>query len=445
MRIIWLFLVCILLVPLVLAQPDNCKRDCNEDYVNSISSCHDDYRETKGACIEDRRDKIKECRDVRGFRRFFCMLDVFRDYRNCLNDARSERGECQKYARDTRIECIERCENSVDILISEIDHNFVELYIPNSTGLDISGWYITTFDGDKFVIPYIFGLGSFDYVSIHFGHGINDLDASDGNAAVYFDVTSPLNAADEVGLYNKKIVDFVRYNGGNGDPVKAGWSNLDLGPSLDAGKSVQIHGPDEDSSANWVTDEKSEAQPNVFTWTKAGFKYQIHNGVNFPVNLSEYIFGALFPWDVHDPGGAFNLSDIRFIQEMLNYTYDFLTERGFNETLVTGADGDIDIHITPSGFGFASGSCDGSNIRVRLVRPFSVLNNSIKNKKSIEHEQVHLFQYARNSTFGRGSNFTESIGELEGQADFWGHEIAMAEFNVTFEHVSRTSGTWGYM
>ncbi len=136
---------------------------------------------------------------------------------------------------------------------------FVELFVENagSAPLNVSGWKVIDFDGNNITLPFISGLGKSDYIVIYTGNGTDDLDASDGNASVYVRRQSGIwnNDGDEAGLYDNlgKIHDFMRYEGGSGDPVLANWPSTDNGPAAAEGESVQLNGTDMDSGANWIS------------------------------------------------------------------------------------------------------------------------------------------------------------------------------------------------
>ncbi|WP_456474655.1 NosD domain-containing protein, partial [Candidatus Pyrohabitans sp.] len=166
----------------------------------------------------------------------------------------------------------------VKIMINEIYYNtsgtdltdeFIELYVWDDGWGDVnlSGYKITTFDGDNETLPDVSGLSKFGFVVIYMGSGTSDLNASDGNATIYLGRGSEMldDAGDEVGLYDSEgnLIDFVRYGGGNGDGVSGGWSTGDAGITANnANESIQIHGPDLDNSSNWVSAHPTEGEPN---------------------------------------------------------------------------------------------------------------------------------------------------------------------------------------
>ena len=155
---------------------------------------------------------------------------------------------------------------------NDIDNEFIELYVwddKNLGDIDLSEWNITTYDGDNETLPEVAALGNFSYIVIHMGSGINDLDASDGRAVIYLGRSTEMldNNGDEIGIYaqDNSLVDFVRYSGGNGDPVMGGWSSEDTGIfTSNNNESIQILGPDLNNSSNWISGVPSEGEPNIY-------------------------------------------------------------------------------------------------------------------------------------------------------------------------------------
>ena len=322
---------------------------------------------------------------------------------------------------------------------NEVEEEYVELYVQDDKGdknIDITGWYITTFDGDKGVLPNILNLENFDYISIRIGSGTNDQDASNGKATVFLGRGSTIlsNTGDEVGLYdnNDILQDFVRYEGGNGDPVLGGWSAADPGPTAKNDKeSVQIHGSDLDSSINWISAPTSEGKPNIFDWIiddLTNFIYHIHNGVSYPVNLTGGPWQEPPGFDIHNESGPFELAEIEVMTEYLNFTYNYLRNKSFGLPQ-TGPDGDVDVYVgRAAGAGGTGGNADwGNNISVDILN-FTTFDNNVTNKATLEHEHVHLFQYNESGGWGPFSDW----GDIEGQAEYWSTEITMAEFNISY-------------
>jgi hypothetical protein len=341
-----------------------------------------------------------------------------------------------------------------NIMISEIYYNktgdrtneFIELFIADleENPIDISGWYVTTFDDDEEYLPAISDLEEFDYIALMMGTGINDLNASDGGATIYLNRTVSMldSPGDEVGLYNSEdeLIDFVRYSGGNNDPVLGGWDDSDIGAVADSSmESVQIHGKDKDDSTNWISAPPSPALPNIDEWlmdSDLGLYYQIHNGVSFPVDLTDA--PATSPsWNIINESGPISKEYKETIKDWLNHTYEYMNSRGLG-VAQNASDGKVHFHITkvnnaPSGR--AGGAAWGSEGHAYVsIGNLSNRNESILAKQTVEHEHVHLIQY-NNSHSSIGSyGAAKDYSDLEGMAEYWGTKIAMDNFGLTFDN-----------
>ncbi|MCD6342039.1 MAG: lamin tail domain-containing protein, partial [Thaumarchaeota archaeon] len=236
------------------------------------------------------------------------------------------------------------------VLISEVKYTadetgpeFVELYVPDSAGLDLSGWYITTFDGDKIEIPKIKGIRDFAYILLVFGSGTNDLDASDGRVVAYLGEKDVLDdGGDEVALYdpNDNLRDYMRYKGGNGDPALGGWSEDDLGPEAPPGTSIQLLGEDLNGSANWVASPPSGGNPNVVEFEiDEGLWIVIHNGRS-NVTRVERLRGLEFEFT---PGPGVTNDQINKMRNFFENAWKFLKKEGYN---LPQAASDGKIHVT---------------------------------------------------------------------------------------------------
>jgi len=353
-------------------------------------------------------------------------------------------------------------EGRQEIVISEVRYKgnaaaeFVELHVQGdgNKGVDVTNWSISDFDGNNATLPNITGLDDFDNIAIFAGNGINDLNASDGNASVYLSRGSAMlnDIGDEVGLFdsNGKLVDFVRFDGGNGDPVLGGWNANDNGPSSPAGKSVQLHGKDLNSSSNWIAAPPSPASPNIFEFIMPagrGVRVQIHNGLaeNEGISPQAIFRGINYPnfkargikFDVRNASPMANLSELKVIEEFLNFSWNFYENKGFNEPEFDG-DGDLDVEITTNGdYGAATG-LDGIKIDIG--------NSSISGtiygvfvKWNIEHEHFHSIQLKLIDNDGKNNSAGDFVrlhlpgfGILnDGPAEYWGLEITKKEFNLS--------------
>ena len=332
------------------------------------------------------------------------------------------------------------------LIISEIYYNstgnslneFIELYVveSDSDSIDISDWYVTTFDGDDELLPSISDLEQFDYISLYMGSGTDDLDASDGSATIYLDrIESMLDIlGGEVGLYdsNDELVDFVRYNGGTNISALGGWSPSDSGARASSSlESIQIHGKDLDGSSNWISAPPSPAEPNIDEWlmdADLNLYYQIHNGQNRDVDLTGTPWDDLPEWEIYNESGPVSNEDINTVRSWLNHTYEYMKERGLGTPRTKDTDNKVHVHITKLNKPASGRSTRNGEIYVKIGN-LSDRNESIKSKKTVEHEQVHLIQYNNSGSYGPYDDWTD----LEGMAEYWGTKIAMSNFNITYD------------
>lgn len=126
------------------------------------------------------------------------------------------------------------------------------------------GWTITTYDSDFFVIPSIANYNQYTYIIYKPGVGVNDIDASDNIITLYRQSTISIlsNDGDEVAVLDplNNVIDFMRYEGGNGDSV-IDWPVGDNGPTTFEGLSVHLTGLDQNSGDNWVASAPSPGGP----------------------------------------------------------------------------------------------------------------------------------------------------------------------------------------
>jgi hypothetical protein len=148
-----------------------------------------------------------------------------------------------------------------DPIGSELDGEFVEIYFIE----DPSGFKLTSYDNDFYTIPTIYNFNQYTYVVIITGSGLNDLDASDNLITLYQGSLISIfgNSGDEVALLNPSntAIDFIRYEGGNGDTLY-GWPINDNGLITPEGNSIQLIGPDVNSSTNWIVANPTMGQAN---------------------------------------------------------------------------------------------------------------------------------------------------------------------------------------
>ncbi|MGQ9582579.1 MAG: OmpL47-type beta-barrel domain-containing protein [Thermoplasmatota archaeon] len=144
---------------------------------------------------------------------------------------------------------------SPDVFLSEVrpeeagsSHTpFVEIQVGEGVP-DLNGWKLTTYDGDDYKLSMQQGSG-FRYVLLEFpsGTGLN------------------LDPRDELGLYDSqgRLVDFVRWAGGGGDPPRGGWAQASPGPYLSTGQSVSRLGLARYDPSSWNASPPSPREPNI--------------------------------------------------------------------------------------------------------------------------------------------------------------------------------------
>ncbi|MHA1636520.1 MAG: hypothetical protein ACTSUB_00750, partial [Candidatus Thorarchaeota archaeon] len=132
-------------------------------------------------------------------------------------------------------------ENNGAAWISEVNTNtslsiteeYFEVYLSESfVATTLTNCYVTTFDEEGMIqLPEVTGTGPYDYIAIYSGTGTNDLDASDGNATIYLGLETRIldPTGDEIGFFDedREVIDFMRYDGGNGDDLFDDWDATD--------------------------------------------------------------------------------------------------------------------------------------------------------------------------------------------------------------------------
>ena len=315
--------------------------------------------------------------------------------------------------------------------------DFIEIYVYNDTleDINLSGLHLTTFDGeDNITLPDISNVSNYDYIAIVMGSGINDTNASDGNATIYLSRGSSVldDAGDEVALYDSAgtLIDFVRYGGGDGDNVLGNWSAGDNGITADAAEeSIQIHGSDWDNSSNWFSATISQAASNHYDFfmpAGAGANVTLINGINMPYNMSTRQPRVVIFDSVQLPGGVVNPGDLAKVEEMLNFSWNYYDARGFPLPKLIG--GRMRVRVNRNGKYNAVTSGNG-RITVNLG------DNDWINKWTIEHEFYHGIQL---NSAGRWNPITNSFLD-EAPAEYWSSRIAMQQYNITEKQLIDTS------
>ncbi len=249
-----------------------------------VSACSDSDNGadpfSSGSCSITKNGSTKNYRDKCVSQRFLMERSCSMDNSFCSAGFFDCDSECKKADNNSTGLCSSNVcscfspSQEPKIVISEVYYDppnetdeFVELFVESGGifSINISGWKVTDFDGNNITLPFVSGLGKSDYIVIYTGNGTDDLDAGDGKAAIYRRRGSGIwnNDGDEAGLHDMegKIHDFMRYEGGSGDPVLANWPLPDNGPAAAANKSVQLNGTDMDSGINWISGTPTPGGP----------------------------------------------------------------------------------------------------------------------------------------------------------------------------------------
>jgi len=335
---------------------------------------------------------------------------------------------------------------------NDVDGEFIELYVWDDKGesVDISGWYVTTFDDDKEILPSISGLGNYDYVAIRMGSGVDDLDASDGDATIFLGRSDEMldDSGDEIGLYNPSnvLVDFVRYEGGNGDPVLGNWSDTDLGASADnENESVQLIGFDNDNSNNWKSSPISQASPNIVDFFVDSYNLEvyIHNGVKETYTFEDTLIIGPTNVTVNPTHPVDNATVFKFV-EFVNFSLDLYKKCNFNDP-ETGGDDKIDITLSNATHAGETRSTGGTSLNGDIT--IFVGFNDVTDKRAMEHELIHAI-HNKKTQDAAGNNYTRRSVERfknEGFAEYFGIKSTLLNLNISEEEfLENTSSVQGY-
>jgi hypothetical protein len=365
------------------------------------------------------------------------------------------------------------------VIIQEIkpdltpNNEYIELYtngeIPNT-----QGWIVTTYDNDQIILPAITAGGNYTYIRIYSGIGSCELDSSDNQVTIYANATSSIIEinGDEVGLHDADgyLIDFFRFNNGNGDEVKGSWDINDSGPEKPTGEqSLSLMGSFEDrgNGSNWMESQATPGEPNIGIFPIEDVQIpnqqaiqqepiedlRITNGIR----NQETIVGIDDEWN--DPEGAeevpyipegeeepppgpldagSNVSikagksvkrhHIDAIREHLSFSLQFYRQIGFIGP-ETGNDTKINVKIVMSKKNYTSGACVRKNGNIIIEIGKKATDEELKQVG--EHELMHAFQLKK-LTDGSGNPYNKcpKIHKwwIEGQAEYWGIMSMLTNF-----------------
>ncbi len=328
-----------------------------------------------------------------------------------------------------------------------VDQEFFELYIPaRESDISIANWYFTTFDEEGMIsLPSIANLDGEVYIAIFTGEGTEYLDASDGTAIVFLHLEERIldPEGDEIGLFDSEgnVIDYLRYEGGNGDQTYSGWQETDTGPILPEGHtgSVSLFGYDSSNTSKWLESIPSPGKPNVYSFfaPETGYTVTITNGLHQPFTFLGIDDSAIAEKgekvDAYPKGGV-DEKYIKKIKEHISYSLDFYHKKGFTRGPATYKPGKINVTLLN---GTTTETVGAASTKGHIVIKIGTIKSDADLKYVCEHELMHLFQF---KTEKKGNDTVDHapVGNkfwIEGQATYWGIESTRANYNLTHEQI----------
>jgi hypothetical protein len=324
------------------------------------------------------------------------------------------------------------------------DEEYFEIYVSSSYDENsITGWYMTTFDEEgNLQLPTILNVDEEDYIAVFSGTGTSDLDASDGSASVYLAQSSRIldPDGDEIGVFDStgEIIHFIRYEGGNGDPVLDIWPSTDDGPSLPAGHtgSISYFGQDKTNTLAWLESDLTPGAPNAYSFTTTEgpiLIVTIKSGVN-----AHYSFTGIDDTKIGlknetidvFPAAGVNASTVEAIKEHIEFSLKFYDEKGFDRGPATYKPGRINVTVVQGTTTESTGSC---NTKGEIVIELGTVDSLIDLKYVSEHELMHAFQFKTEKDGADTQDHAPIKNKwwIEGQATYWGIESTKANYNLT--------------
>lgn len=169
---------------------------------------------------------------------------------------------------------------------------FVEVRANSTAVPDLKDWKLTTYDNDSFLFPSSPVTNDPAYVLANFTPSSPVLS---------------LGASDEMGLYDPqgRLVDFVRWGGGNSNTSRGVWPAASPGVFPAQGDSISRLDSGRFDPAAWSASPPSPGEPNIYAVDMSGVRQVlwIHTGRSFDASI-----GA---------GGAFSLPPGRWVPKAL--------------------------------------------------------------------------------------------------------------------------------
>lgn len=330
-----------------------------------------------------------------------------------------------------------------------VDEEYFEIYISASYSEgSISGWTITTFDGEgRVALPTISNVDAEDYIVVYTGSGTEDLSAADGTAIVYLGLENRIldSSGDEIAIFDasNQIIHFMRYSGGNSEVLYDNWSASDDGPSLPSGHagSISYFGQDKENTSAWLESLCTPGNPNQYAFTisetETPYYVIITSGVKDYYSFlgidDEKESGKNETVDVY-PAAGVNESTIKAIKEHIAFSLKFYEGKGFTRGPATYKPGRINVTVSQGTKTEVIGSC---NAEGEIVIKLGTIKSLIDLKYVCEHELMHAFQFKteKDGTDTQDHAPVENKWWIEGQATYWGIESTKANYNLTNKQI----------
>ena len=275
------------------------------------------------------------------------------------------------------------------------DQQFIEFYTWDDTNHSLKDWTVSN-TTDSITLPAFTNLGNMTYIVVWFGNGTDQLDASGRNASFHAPRNGFLGVSGELALYDHlgRLVDHVVYGGATPTIAGSTWLADDTGAvhSGDPSRSLQMWGPDQDNSSNWVEDEATPGGANVYTFNTTTINdvipVAIYNGINEELPTAAYEDYRLTEIVVSgNPAGWTTRANVA---EMANFTLQYYAELGFPAPKLIG--GQLRIHLSNGTQNFTTGACArNGSIWINVGQTGGMAGN-VSLKYTVEHEIMHAIQ-----------------------------------------------------
>ncbi len=327
---------------------------------------------------------------------------------------------------------------------------FVEIRISKNTTLFL-GEITLVIEGYEVLLPNASDVPGFTYVPIYFVSGTSDLDGSDGTVKLFLNISTSkiLEDKGEALLKDPKgnVIDYVRWGGVSNPVVKEYWADNDYGAIANGTESLQLFGPDTDSSANWLSAVPTPGERSALTFSATPSRsVVIENGVSkYPIITADGLPGLRSINDTRFTNASYapvNATVASLMREMVNFTLNYYAQLGFPDPIVHSS-GKIIITLVnktrfnPNDNGTTAEALPSGQVIIRVPKYF----DRVDAKVAIEHEIMHLVHFnrtrnANNETVSYAPRpYSENRWWLEGMAEYWGVRSAMQNFGLSMTEV----------